>query len=875
MMKTTKSKPKPILKKPNESAKKAKPIEKENSVPQKMPKKANNMNEFVKEIVKKPNFQDKLLQIKQSLAGNKQEKEIKNAIKIQKWYRRKLAKKRASKLNSNKMGIVKKAIPTQQFEYHDQEIITKSFNLFAGPINQAQKINNDDIKEILSERKNSESKIPENLQAKSEANLQPIIPEKSVRFEIPNEKSIKTPEKQDQVVENKNCEPKIDEQKQLEEFMKRINENQEKEPLKIISPSPIKSKDLINDIKNDNILEENSKNNIQIDFSTQKNEPEPIKNNENLEPIIKNEIIPIQENIKEPEKSNIKLENEPHFEKLTSYLDEIVSNDIEKPIQNTSSNMKNEISNIELNEAKNTIEVLKKALEQEKVKLKEQEKSFSMQNAEKLANQKKEYEIIIEKNISFIDQLVKDKKELTEHLENTKNRLKEAENLASKKSKEIESNFAAELKKNKEAWMAAEKIRKEKWEKEKTQEIKINTTKALQPELVNMMQKHQKQMKELEDTLEVKYKKERENYQFEFEQKMKELKEKNRKDLEEALENSRQEFDTKLKQQMDRMEREAESVKTRIKLEMQNEIERLEYQKKSEREKYEKEIIEVRRLADAKIDATKSYYEEKIEELNKKQKHESKKIKEETISENNAWRDELEKQKQTEIQKIAAELKRQMELQRKQEVEMVITKLGDENHEYKKTLEKDQFSKITEIEQNCQRKIDEMNKNVQEWIGKYKALEKTKEMLDGNLKVLMRNMEGMQKTVGEKEQKYLKLETEMLEYKEKLNGVDGEYKKMISELDSENRNKIINLEKEVSHLNSEVELSKKRLENEQNALKQKNAKELEIIEERVKKALGKKDENIKQLKDEIIGLNGQIEKYKELLAKQRQELLGK
>jgi 5-azacytidine-induced protein 1 len=40
-----------------------------------------------------------------------------------------------------------------------------------------------------------------------------------------------------------------------------------------------------------------------------------------------------------------------------------------------------------------------------------------------------------------------------------------------------------ELKKNKEAWIASERVRKEKWEKEKISEIRSQTVKGLEPEI--------------------------------------------------------------------------------------------------------------------------------------------------------------------------------------------------------------------------------------------------------------------------------------------------------------------------------------------------------------------------------------------------------
>jgi len=44
--------------------------------------------------------------------------------------------------------------------------------------------------------------------------------------------------------------------------------------------------------------------------------------------------------------------------------------------------------------------------------------------------------------------------------------------MADRQKKVLEEKLQVELKRNREAWMASEKVRKEKWEKEKVQEIR-------------------------------------------------------------------------------------------------------------------------------------------------------------------------------------------------------------------------------------------------------------------------------------------------------------------------------------------------------------------------------------------------------------------
>ena len=46
-----------------------------------------------------------------------------------------------------------------------------------------------------------------------------------------------------------------------------------------------------------------------------------------------------------------------------------------------------------------------------------------------------------------------------------------------------EERLQVELKKNKDAWIASEKVRKERWQEEKIKEIRAQTVKGLEPEI--------------------------------------------------------------------------------------------------------------------------------------------------------------------------------------------------------------------------------------------------------------------------------------------------------------------------------------------------------------------------------------------------------
>lgn len=145
---------------------------------------------------------------------------------------------------------------------------------------------------------------------------------------------------------------------------------------------------------------------------------------------------------------------------------------------------------IEISEAQKTIAHLKGLLQAEKVSKETLQVSLQEQHSSLMTAQKNEFESTIQRQLGFIDQLLADKKELNEQIENFMIQLKHAESNSSEKVREVEEKWSRELKKNKEAWVAAEKVRKEKWMAEKVGEIKNMTIKGLEPEIERIIAKN-------------------------------------------------------------------------------------------------------------------------------------------------------------------------------------------------------------------------------------------------------------------------------------------------------------------------------------------------------------------------------------------------
>lgn len=85
----------------------------------------------------------------------------------------------------------------------------------------------------------------------------------------------------------------------------------------------------------------------------------------------------------------------------------------------------------------------------------------------------------INRHLTFIDRLIKDKTELRDRCEDLVNKLKTTETKYATRFKVVQGGREVELKRQKDILAAAEKLRREKWVKDQTRKIKEMTIKGM------------------------------------------------------------------------------------------------------------------------------------------------------------------------------------------------------------------------------------------------------------------------------------------------------------------------------------------------------------------------------------------------------------
>jgi 5-azacytidine-induced protein 1 len=165
---------------------------------------------------------------------------------------------------------------------------------------------------------------------------------------------------------------------------------------------------------------------------------------------------------------------------------------------NTSHDVKAKLVELELEkeESQKALELLKQVREQERRELVsglQKVREESQKQQEEVRNQMAER---IEKQLLTIEALIKDKEAMQAKLEELARDAKERTLMHEKLVKDQEQRHLRDLKTQKDAWVASEKVRKERWEQEKIREIREGTVQKLEPTIQGLIVKHKDEMHE-------------------------------------------------------------------------------------------------------------------------------------------------------------------------------------------------------------------------------------------------------------------------------------------------------------------------------------------------------------------------------------------
>ncbi|XP_031208678.1 centrosomal protein of 131 kDa isoform X2 [Mastomys coucha] len=366
---------------------------------------------------------------------------------------------------------------------------------------------------------------------------------------------------------------------------------------------------------------------------------------------------------------------------------------------------------LELEEKKQALVLLQRALAQQRDltvrRVKETEKELSRQ----LRQQKEQYEATIQRHLSFIDQLIEDKKVLSEKCEAVVAELKHGDQRCRERVTQMQEQHELEIKKLKELMSATEKIRREKWINEKTKKIKEITVRGLEPEIQKLIAKHKQEVRRLRSLHEAELQQREEQATQRHLRQSEELREHLEREREVLGQQERERAQQRFEQHLEQEQRALEQQRRRLYNEVAEEKERLGQQAARQRVELEELRQQLEESSTALTRALRAEFERSREEQERRHQMELKALKDQLEAERQAWVASCAKKEEAWLLTRERELKEEIRKGRDQEIELVIHRLEADMTLAKEESERAAESRVKRVRDKYETELSELEQS--------------------------------------------------------------------------------------------------------------------------------------------------------------------
>lgn len=366
---------------------------------------------------------------------------------------------------------------------------------------------------------------------------------------------------------------------------------------------------------------------------------------------------------------------------------------------------------LELEEKKQAMALLQRALAQQRDltvrRVKETEKELTRQ----LRQQKEQYEATIQRHLSFIDQLIEDKKVLSEKCEAVVAELKHGDQRCRERVAQMQEQHELEIKKLKELMSATEKIRREKWINEKTKKIKEITVRGLEPEIQKLIAKHKQEVRRLRGLHEAELQQREEQAAQRHLRQAEELRQHLDREREVLGQQERERAQQRFEQHLEQEQRALEQQRRRLYNEVAEEKERLGQQAARQRAELEELRQQLEESSAALTRALRAEFERSREEQERRHQMELKALKDQLEAERQAWVASCAKKEEAWLLTRERELKEEIRKGRDQEIELVIHRLEADMTLAKEESERAAESRVKRVRDKYETELSELEQS--------------------------------------------------------------------------------------------------------------------------------------------------------------------
>ncbi|XP_051888747.1 centrosomal protein of 131 kDa isoform X4 [Pristis pectinata] len=489
--------------------------------------------------------------------------------------------------------------------------------------------------------------------------------------------------------------------------------------------------------------------------------------------------------------------------------------------------------------------------------MKETEKEMS----QRLRVQKEQYESTIQRHLAFIDQLIDDKKGLSEKCESVVNELKQVDQKYTKKIQQMQDQHDLEIKNLKELMSATEKIRREKWIDEKTKKIKEITVKGLEPEIQKLIAKHKQEIKKLKALHEAELAQSDERAARRYIRQTEELREQLEKEKEDLCQRERDLARQRYEKQLEQEEQAIQQQRRRLYAEVSEEKERLNQQAARQRAELDELRSQLEENCSLVTKALKEEFEKTKEEQERRHQAEIQSLKERLEIEKQAWEENYMKKQEAWLLTRERGLKEEVRKGRDKEIELVIQRLEEEVRVSKQECERVAENTIKHVRHKYEaelRELEHSERNLQERCNELKA-----QLMEAEGEAI--RFKGLFKYKEQEIEDIRKIKDRLTEERNSLAEV----------IRQEFADRLVSTEEENKRVKTEMSEMRARQRLEIERITKEKEEELEEVHKRVKAAIVKKEETVNNLRKQYEATLKRADHLEALLEQQRKQLLGK
>nr|CDS18957.1 5 azacytidine induced protein 1 [Echinococcus granulosus] len=451
-----------------------------------------------------------------------------------------------------------------------------------------------------------------------------------------------------------------------------------------------------------------------------------------------------------------------------------------------------------------------------------------------------EYEVKLEKNYRLIDELIAEKKALTEQCDKLVASMRQISEKALAKQKLLEENHKVELKKVEAKAAAAEKIKRERWEAAKTKAIKELTMKGVEREIQRLMLNHKEELEEMKrlykEDLEAADARAFESYS----QKLEELRSRFSREREEICLQERKLVTERYDALMAEERRVWDGLRKKLLKDASEEKDRLITLMTRERTELEEKINQLNTA---------------LSEANQRSLHEVARVKKALESEYALQLEKLQSQLESDKKGVEETVRTQLKSDFQEREREIIERLRKERDRQLEAvvqrLEAEATLSREEAESSAQERIKRMKEKHQKDIDDLEAAERQANEKYNQLRARCLELEG---EVNCQKVRLAQVEEEARQTRatnERLMGEREQLREVVAREVAEEiaaaGAKAGQAQRELAEVRAQASAEVARLQAELTAAKLDAADELESVHQRIKEAIVKKDENIKEL----------------------------